>query len=119
MCCGRGIKVYHLGSIEAVRPSLLDAGAHAVEALVAAQGRLLLTAGPAPAIVARPPPGPPHALDVAVAGVVGVAHTPVHALVLPLLPLLLDLAKQQSVVQGRALLRQTLGALHPRQSLVL
>ena len=94
-------------------PRLLDAGAHAVQTLVAAES-LLCTAGPAPVMLtgARLAAAAPHVLDVAVArvvasiavvvaAVVAVAHTPIYRLLLlPLLPLLLNLTKQQAVVEG-------------------
>ena len=122
----------HLWPVKAVRPRLLDAGAHAVQTLVAAE-ILLCAAGPAPVVLAgaRLAPGAPHVLDVAVARViaavavvvapvVAVAHAPIYRLlILPLLPLLLDLAKQQAVVEGRAFLWQTLRAVHSSESLVL
>ena len=101
----------HLGSVEAVCPRLLDARAHAVQTLVTAES-LLRTAGPASVMLtgARLAPAAPHVLDVAVAcvvtsiavvvaAVVAVAHAPIYRLLLlPLLPLLLDLTKQQSIV---------------------
>ena len=104
----------HLGPVKAVRPRLFDAGAHTVQTLVAAE-ILLCAAGPAPVVLAGGGlgPAPPHALDVAVAcvvaaavavvvaAVVAVTHAPINRLlILPLLPLLLDLTQQQAIVES-------------------
>ena len=72
----------HLGPVKAVRPRLLDAGANAVQTLVAAE-ILLCAAGPAPVVLAGGGlgPAPPHALDVAIARVVAAAVAVVVAAV--------------------------------------
>ena len=103
-----------------VCPGLLDGGGDGVDALAGPQ---LLLRGAGPAGIGggrlkplmRRPSSSSQTLDLAVGGVVAVTDAPVDRLVLPLCSLLLDLTKEQAIVEltGGSPLRKAL-AVDPR-----